>query len=125
MTFEKNGITCDTEFDYVWSEDLGFCCCGRSEATAKWMVRALKHIDKLITNRPPENEWDAHYVRWKAETVELYGGMDGACYFFWYWCDAKGFTEHGGSVPGWLTMEGRNFLAELEHVLAKEREGEE
>lgn len=37
----------------------------------------------------------------------------------WYWLDNKGYTEHGGSVPGWLTEEGWKLLEDLEELMAE------
>jgi len=34
-------------------------------------------------------------------------------YFMWYWFDKEELTEHGGSVPGWLTKKGLGMLNKL------------
>lgn len=37
-----------------------------------------------------------------------------AAWLYWYVFDHWGWTEHGGSVPGWLTDEGREVVAYLD-----------
>lgn len=44
-------------------------------------------------------------------------GSDGAAYFMYYWMDKEGLTDHGGSVPGWLSTRGRSVLHELDRIM--------
>jgi len=113
-----DGTTYESEFDELWQGEIGFCGCGRSEATAEWMADALDAIDAL-TNHGEEG-WDAFYADWKDRIRALHGNEDGSRYFFWYWCDKEGLTDHGGAVPGWLTDKGKELRDRLRELARKE-----
>jgi hypothetical protein len=89
---------------------LGFCGCGAGEENLLYVLRGLELIDE---KGPASHEewriwWDGHNAR-----VKEHFKTSEAQYFFFYWCDKEDFTEHGGSVPGWLTDKGHNVLAML------------
>lgn len=110
-----DGISYDSELDYVCCAVLGFCGCGIPEETAAWVLRGLEAIDAPFQRE--EKEWAKFYPQWQDELRSMYGANDATRYFFWYWCDDKGFTEHGGSVPGWLTDEGKDLRDWLRRLL--------
>lgn len=110
-----DGIDYDSELDYVCCAVLGFCGCGIPEETAEWVLRGLEAIDRPFQRE--EKEWQAFYPQWQDELRSLYGDNDAARYFFWYWCDDKGLTEHGGGVPGWLTDKGKGLRDRLKELL--------
>lgn len=78
-----------------WNE-LGFCWCG-SPGDVLTLIR-----DSLKAKTA--DDW------WK------HGDTSPAGYLLEYTMDRVGLTEHGGSVPGWLTDKGREILALLESV---------
>lgn len=99
---------------------LGFCGCGSPEAARAYARDGLALIESEHAPREAHETreaWTARWERIKAARAALFG-TDGAAYFFWYWADARGLTEHGGSVPGWLTTKGKEILHDLRILLA-------
>jgi hypothetical protein len=98
--------------DLIQDFVLNFCCCGNAEASLMYVLGGLELIDILkeelwnIKDQAKRDEW------WKDYNVkqDLHFGSAGARYFFYYWLDHEGLTEHGGSVPGWLDARGENLL---------------
>ena len=75
---------------------LGFCGCYDPESNLEYVLAQLEAIEEY---------------RWK-----VWPGKDSlpaATYFFWYWCEKEDLTEHGGTVPGWLTGKGEELLGLL------------
>ena len=107
----------DDRLQYVLCDVLGFCGCGMNEAAARWVVDGLSLIAEM--HQRTEESWRRDYADWSDRVNSLYGANDGARYFFWYWCNDKGLTEHGGSVPGWLEPKGQEVLDVLKEELAK------
>ena len=56
------------------------------------------------------------YEEWSAAEKRLFGSS-GAAYFVYYVLDEKELTEHGTSVPGWLTEKGLTLLQDLNEYL--------
>jgi hypothetical protein len=91
--------------DLSISDVLGFCACGRPEDAHRFILEGLRYVDRPYDKERWRERFDAEEARF---------GSSGAMYFFWYWLDAEGLTEHGGGVPGWLTERGKDLLALLE-----------
>lgn len=93
----KAHSTGGVESDGMWWSDghslvldcMGFCCCGDPEAVTGYVSRKLKEI----------RDRSFHPDGYTAEN-----------YFFWYWAEAAGLTEHGSCVPGWLTKDGEALI---------------
>ncbi len=100
MSDEKEQDFCDR---------LGFCGCGMPDELLPYVADALRHVADLSNNSP-----DA----WDERRAELYP-VPGSDWFMWEVLNEKGLTEHGGSVPGWLTDKGKALLAELENAITK------
>lgn len=98
----------ETAMNFMQGQILDFCCCGRPEDSLLFMRDVLAHIDGR--NR---KTWD----EWNADGAKLFA-TDGAMYFTFYVLDKKGLTEHGGSVPGWLTPKGREIMEDITEILA-------
>ena len=81
---------------------LGMCACGDPEMNLKYVLEGMSNLGKPSDARSP------------------------AQWFFLYWLDTEGFTEHGTSLPGWLTESGKCLLSLLKEwdKLPKEDEGE-
>lgn len=95
----------EDEQSLVLSGVLGFCGCGMPEEAAQYVRAILEHIDAgMRLPRDGYEKWAAH-----GETI----GSKGALYFAYYVLDDKGFIEHGGAVPGWLTEKGKRLLEML------------
>ena len=89
---------------------LGFCGCGDPEAALRYIRDVLRLIDEP---RPDGHvEWEKWYEGHRAREVALLPD-EGARWLVYYLLDDKELTEHGGSVPGWLTGKGDDVLAAL------------
>lgn len=95
-----------------------FCGCGQPEQVIKHVRDGLHHINTIPTTDEctGREDWKAEYKEWREKETKLFGSQGGA-YFFYYWCDVLGFTEHGGSVPGWLTELGEHVLGDLTEMV--------
>ena len=95
---------------FLQTKVLGFCGCGNPDASLKHAqisLRQVSNLKKLVWEE--KQTWE----EWDAENKKLLGGKTGV-YFMWYWLDDQGFTDHGGSVPGWLTEKGQELLEDLD-----------
>ncbi len=113
---DANEVHHSSAEDYLCAQ-LGFCGCGMPNEALKFTRDALQLIEDLHTlNHRPECDertiWEKHYDDWNAKVAQLLP-TNGHEYFVWYFFDAKRLTEHGGSVPGWLTAAGRTMLQDL------------
>lgn len=91
-------------------QELGFCNCGCPETTQDWIMKGLEIINERHGGGPGWDEWYAQHK----EKVKEHFGNDGAYYFFQYWLDKEGFTEHGGNVGNaWLDASGELLLTKL------------
>ena len=100
--------------DYYMSGVFGFCGCGMPEATLEYIHDGLQLIADL-----QDMVWEEKqtYEEWRANIDRLFGGY-GQEYFFFYVMDTKDLIEHGGSVPGWLTDDGRDALHDLKLIIS-------
>lgn len=116
--YDKDDCFYETAEDFIRGSILGFCGCGMPDAALDYVRQVLRTVADL-----KEKVWEKKmtYEEWTAEKSKLFNS-EGAEYFMWYFLDNKGLTEHGGSVPGWLTVEGEELLADLEEL--KRAEGE-
>lgn len=108
---DENGIEYDTLPEYLQIGVLDFCACGRPGNNLNYIRKGLAILRDFY------NSESINYEEFKRLVDELYHDSDNA-YFFWYWCDKEGYTEHGSGLPGWLTEEGEQLLAQLEEWYA-------
>lgn len=88
----------------------GFCGCGNGSAALEHVLGGLEIIaEKAPPDRKDFDKW------WKKHQADeqAHFGNSGAAYFFYYWAAKQDLTEHGGSVPGWLTDKGKELLGLL------------
>jgi len=92
------------------------CACGMPEENLEYILGALELISDLgPENKTPfghDNEWSTWWDKHQADILKHHGS-EKAAYFFYYWADNQKLTEHGGSVPGWLTDKGEEVLGYL------------
>lgn len=91
---------------------LGFCGCGRPDDALQLIIDVTK------TRAFPDKDLTVLDFQ---DTVELIrGNAELAAYIIFYLLNEKGLTEHGGSVPGWLTPKGEAFVKayDTEHGMA-------
>lgn len=113
--FAIAGNSC--EFDdldqAILSGILGFCCCGQPGLALDFILNGLDLIESLSKAEPPVGDsrafWD-HWVNNRRVEEELRFGSIGGATMFYYWADKEDLTEHGGTVPGWLTSKGHQLL---------------
>ena len=90
---------------------LDFCGCGIPSENLKYIASVLQHIhnlkEQVYTKR-------ISYEQWKQAGKEL--GTEQQLYFAYYFLDSKELTEHGSSVPGWLTDKGLEFLNDVNEL---------
>jgi hypothetical protein len=111
--YEKDGIHYNDLEELVGTGFLSFCGCGCPDEAMQYVLDGLE----LIAEDSPDSfkDHEAWNVWWQGHRAKLdaHFKTDGARYFFWYWADKEELTEHGGSVPGWLTEKGRQLLEAL------------
>ena len=96
-----------------WDTEWG-CFCGMPEEAAALLrdvLRAMKTRADLSDNGAAHDHPDVEETRRRERELLP---TDGIYYTYHYWLSNKGLTEHGGSVPGWLTAQGHEVLAALE-----------
>lgn len=98
---------------------LGFCNCGRMDDNLKYVRNGLQYIDTGNWFAADSGNVDADDKKWTEEGIEIFGN-EVSKYFFFYWCDKEGFTEHCGTIPGWLTVDGKDLLNSLNMALNEE-----
>ena len=116
MFLDPEGLSWTDEGSALSMGVLGCCGCGRPEDTARWVGRGLEVLSLWASPDVSTDEWRAR--------VREQFGSDEAAYFFWYWCDNQKLSEHGGSVPGWLTDRGKAVLADIKRILPPESDDE-
>lgn len=95
------------------ADGFSFCGCGKPEDAVKHVHKALQ----LVSDRTELIIGDGSLSseEWDKRNTELFGS-EGAMYFMWYWLENQELTEHGGSVPGWLTAKGEELLTRLNTI---------
>jgi len=86
------------------------CLCGSPESVLAMLVRLLRWIDEPLDTKEPG--WNERYAAHRA-SLEAWCPDTGVSDFLFYWLDHEDLTEHGGSVPGWLTKKGEGLLGAL------------
>lgn len=111
--YDENGDFYEDAKSFIQTKIFGFCECGVPDASLMFVARVLKQVDNL-----KQLVWEKKqtYEEWVADNKKLFGSGE-AEYFMWYFLDREGFTEHGGSVPGWLTDKGIELLNDLTELL--------
>lgn len=98
---DPNGRYNETKVDLVQCGLLGFCGCGIPEESLEFMERAMSLLGTKDI--------------WKHANDVF--GSSGAAYFFFYWLDKEGYSEHGCALPGWLTEKGKILLADIREAI--------
>ena len=111
---EEDGSIIDSDGFYhpdklSYLEDmLGFCGCGYPVSALQFVSKLLELIDGRFENHKFQDDIDT-----------LSGNNIGLEYLLFYFLEDKELTEHGTSIPGWLTEYGKEFLQELKLALNK------
>jgi hypothetical protein len=107
------GIEYEDALDFVQVAQLDFCCCGSPRELVTYVrdgLRLLQYAEVGLEAGPVVRQavamiWQDHFRTPASEA------------FFWYWCDQRGLTEHGVRLPGLLTSDGEQLLADLDEAL--------
>jgi len=92
---------------------LKLCGCGQPEIPLRVIREALEVLWTPQVNEPGFHE--AHEGRWSR--IETWMGPEpqsNLAWFVFYVLDTWKLTDHGGSLPGWLTDDGRKLLKFLQ-----------
>ena len=111
---DEDDCTYEDAESFILSGILGFCGCGMPEDTGKYIRDVLMHVDKLANLSRGEG-WVDRYAEWGSDGKKIFANS-GSEYFAYYVLSEKELTEHGGSVPGWLTDKGRDVLKDLSEL---------
>jgi hypothetical protein len=105
----------DDPIEFYHSAVFKFCGCGSPEDSLKHIQKSLHLIknmkEQLWTKKILWDEWN--------EQVKIILPNDEIKYFTYYWLDSQKLTEHGGSVPGWLTKYGEETLSDLNEIFGE------
>ena len=120
----EDGCYYETLADCIQIGLLDFCGCGDPDENLRYIQAGLQHI----LNRGEAIDRCSSYedVREACRELdkagkELFGNDDAEC-FFYYWADSNGLTDHGTSIPGWITQEGEELLVMIENALDAAKE---
>lgn len=116
----ENGAEWDDLETFVLEGIMGFCGCGQPWAVNDLIHQGLQHIQNLtelrdktnFSNPESKKTWDVEYKEWEEQGLKLFGAK-GSEVLFYYVLDKANLTDHGGSVPGWLSPLGQEILTEL------------
>jgi hypothetical protein len=117
--YKKGDSEYEDPVDFIQASILDFCCCGCAEDNLKYVRDVLEYIDWIMKQPKGFDKWDGIYAEWIEKGKVLFSN-EGAKYFAFYVMHTKGLTEHGGSVPGWLTVEGDELLRDLNELFPKD-----
>ena len=108
---DEEGISYAGAEDFLQTKILNFCCCGRPFENIKYVGKILRYIHDL-----KEKVWNGKisYEAWEEEGKKI--GSVESLYFAYYYLTEIDLLEHGGSVPGWLTAKGIEFMEDAEEL---------
>ena len=105
---DTEGRYWDNKEDYL-GHLLGFCGCGCPDDALRFVGDVLE----LIGDRFEKESF-------VDDSAKMFCDNTGLEYLVYYLLDNRGLIEHGGSVPGWLTDYGKDFLKEIKAVIKKQ-----
>ncbi len=108
-----DGCYWDSKEDYLQCHVWMFCGCGSPEDNLIYVRDALLVLEWWNQKRSGITDgFDIDWGVWQEKLNVVFGNKLSEA-FMWYWLDEKGYTEHGSSIPGWLTDKGKEMLAVL------------
>ena len=94
---------------FIATSIFGFCGCGMPNEALEYVRKSLQLVDDL-TNLVFPNI--ISYEDWEKRKKQVFSD-NGAEYLMWYFLNEKELTQHGSSVPGWLTQKGIELLSDI------------
>ena len=116
--YDEDDCYYETAKDFIQTKILGFCGCGRPEDNLEYIRDGLAHINAPRSKNMTHEQHSEWFKKWVKRGHEIFGN-ELSRYFFFYWCDKEGLTEHGSSIPGWLTPKGEELLEDLNEIIAQ------
>ena len=95
--------TFDTAEDLLRYQ-VGYCGCGDPESALKYLARVLDFVNRYLDVGADDGT-----------EAELFP-VEGSIWHTYYMLDDKELTEHGSSVPGWLTDKGRELMEDIQEL---------
>lgn len=115
-----DGIGYTDATSYILQHIFKFCGCGKPQQALIYIKDVLQFIDDKHNDPIHETNPRVDSAEWKqwCKDIDIKSKqlMGNAEYFTYYILDKLGLTEHGGSVPGWLTLEGEELLHDLKII---------
>lgn len=108
---DSDGCHYNTAEEFICTGILTFCGCGMPTETLQY----IRDCMQLLRDKP-----SIEYSEFEKRCELLFINY-GAQYFMWYFLDNNKLTEHGGSVPGWLTKQGEELLDDLIELYQDEK----
>lgn len=117
----KGNVAHATTAEDLLMQHLGFCGCGDPDSFLLYFYTCLRAWQVLWTKirSTPNNVPNPRFHEYWKEFEAHWPGQ-GQAYFVYYEFDRLGFTEHGGSVPGWLTDKGEDWVDAIREALEDE-----
>ncbi len=112
----ENGCRHDNAESFYTSALFHFCGCGRPKEVIIYIRDCLRILTLQDDYNNDKEEFKSYNVRYQKACKKVFNS-EGAKYFMWQSLDKLELTEHGGSVPGWLTEKGRSVLSDLQEIL--------
>lgn len=114
--YDEDDCRYETALDFIVIGIFKFCGCGNPKSSMEYIrdILALIEAIDLNSNGAFDEAWK---LRWK--NLEGFFKSRGEQYTMYYLLDKLELTEHGSSVPGWLTDKGKEVLHDLNIILEK------
>lgn len=110
---DSQGVYHRTAAEY-WSGIVHSCGCGDPAAVLRYLRDVCRLIDVDTKGDGPLGS-DMAKIQAKHAALDAYFANNaGAQYLAYYVLTHADLLEHGGSVPGWLTETGRQFMEDID-----------
>ena len=116
--YTYNGLYHGDEEGLLQCGILKQCGCGNPESNLRLVAKVLRHL-----NDCKQYVWDDTHSMTFDDWVERGREIapDDILNFIYYTIDEVELTEHGGSIPGWLTPLGHEFMEDVERLYKNDR----
>jgi hypothetical protein len=88
---------------------LGLCGCGDNESNLVYIAKALEYLQYRLESYSDSAETYQNAIK---KELEFFKSKE-AARLMYYFLDSKGLTEHGSSIPGWLSEKGKEFMEDV------------
>jgi hypothetical protein len=115
---DDEGVNYDDAEQYLETRVLGFCPCGKG-TILEYVLGSLELIDWKTIQHEKNVPWDTYFKLWRSK-CNFFFGNEMAEDFMWHFLDREDYTDHGGSVPGWLNDKGFALRDAIRQVLEEQ-----